>query len=298
MKRILITLCYVLVSQTIFAQKPLDDKQPSFGLNLMDTSDAIKLWKDKKMPSKSAPKKGLLIASMIVGSEAQKAGLQALDLLDSVEGIQVRTVDKLQNLIDAKSPGDSVEYQIRRLDARGNWQPIKGTLKLGSERTAYYSQIAATGSEVKRTIRAHHSWFNDRRDYISPIIFADSDTVDLYVEVSIDSESALLPRKLVVRAGEKTCEVDLGLLKASTDIYTRGSSARVYESVTVKCPNDLAEMIRSATTLKVRVDGSKVYTEFTPTEVDRDAMRVAVAVYDDMVLTGNRDLTLGGRVKK
>ena len=300
MPKLLASIVLLLLSLTAaFGQGPraLDDVKPSLGLQMVDTKDALQIWKQNNMPARSAPKKGVMIATVVVGSAAHKAGIKKLDLLDKVNNATVRTVDRVDELLADKQPGDVIDVQIRRMAANGSWKPIKGQVKCGTARTAAYSQMNLSGSSVNQSYRLSHVWFSGRENYVSPVIVCNQSSCSLFVQLSVDNSEGIHPKSLTIRSGDKTASLQFNGLKIDTDIYTGVGEARVHETISTAITPEFEALLRSPKgNLQCRVDGFNKYTEFELTELDQSAIRVALSVYDDIVATQNRDFTLGGRV--
>lgn len=290
---------FAVLNYVLFANaQQLDDQKPSLGLQILDTKEAIEIWKENKMPSKAAPKKGVMIASVIVGSTAHKAGIRSLDLLDKVNNATVRTIDRVDELLANKKPGDIIDIQIRRMAPNGSWHPIKGQLKCGTARTAAYSQMSLSGSEVNQTQQLSHVWFTGRKNYVAPEIICNGSACSLYLRLSTDNSEGLHLKSLTVRSGEAKATISFDGFRSDTDIYTGDGEARVHETASAPLSSEFELLLRSARgkTFQCRVDGFNKYAEFNLTELDQAAIAVALSVYDDIRSTKNRDFTLGGRV--
>jgi putative serine protease PepD len=68
---------------------------------------------------------GAALAEVRAGTPAAEAGLQSGDVVTEFDGETVDSADELRRLVDAKSPGDSVELTIER---GGDTQTVKVTL--------------------------------------------------------------------------------------------------------------------------------------------------------------------------
>lgn len=278
------------------AQQPLDDEKPTLGLSLIDSRDAQKLWKKSGLPMRLAPKKGLMISDVKIGSEAQKAGVQQYDLLEKVGKNPVRTVKEINELVVDKKPGDLVDIQIRRLND-GVWVPIKGSMRCGSLRTNYYSQMKVSGSVTTGSMQVSHVWFEGDKDYVAPVMAISPDKeISLMLEISDVSSEALYPHQMQMRAGDKLVDLPLKLFGGDTDILTDPVRVHQWQRMSIKPDHDVIALLRSSKPKVYRLDGRSTYSESAMDEVDQSALDVFFAVYDDMIATGNRDMTLGGRV--
>ena len=68
---------------------------------------------------------GVYIAQVTDGSDAANAGLQAGDLIQSVNGTEIESVDDVANIVDDSSVGDTLEIVILR---DGKQQTVSVTL--------------------------------------------------------------------------------------------------------------------------------------------------------------------------
>jgi hypothetical protein len=282
-----------LCSSVAFAQQPLDDTKPSLGLVLINTREAATAWADMKLPKRLAPTKGLMVGNIVVGSEAYKAGIRKLDLVEKVNNRPVRTVERIRELLDDKSPGDKVELQMRRLSDNG-WFPVKLALQVGTERTAAYSQMSISGSVTTQTYQLEHVWFQGERTYLSPVIIAGAGEPSLVAEISLVSGGAIFPNKLTVRCGNESASMNLEALRNDTNLIDEG----VQQTVRATLTDDLVKVLRKSGSKVFRCDGSTKFVEHEIDASDEAAMQVAFSVFDDMKATGNRDFTLGGRVAR
>ncbi len=69
---------------------------------------------------------GLFVASVTEGSGAEKAGMQVKDMIISVDGVEVSSVQEINAIRDTKQPGDEMVFQIVR-----NGQSMEITVTLG-----------------------------------------------------------------------------------------------------------------------------------------------------------------------
>jgi hypothetical protein len=289
-------IAFVVLQSSAFCQKPLDDEKPTLGLSLIEARDAAKIWKQSNLPMRLAPKKGMMISSVKPGSEASKAGIQQFDLLEKVGSASVRTIDRINELVVDKKPGDIVDLQIRRL-ANGAWLPVKGSMKCGTLRTNYYSQMQVSGSVTTGAMQISHMWFQGAKDYIAPIIVINEQKdIKLILEVSSVQSEALFPNNLQMRAGANKASIKLEALGGDTDILSDPVRVHQWQRSSIKDTDDIIKMLRDSTPKFYRLDGRTKYVEETIDETSQSALDVIFAVYDDMVATGNRDMTLGGRV--
>jgi serine protease Do len=78
------------------------------GIGLLDREIAGYLNTDIEI------KKGIYITSVLSGYAAEKAGLQAEDLITHVDGIEVNTMIKFKSILYSKKPGDKVTVTYER----------------------------------------------------------------------------------------------------------------------------------------------------------------------------------------
>jgi hypothetical protein len=287
----------LFLSQHAIAQSPLDDVEPTLGLYVVDTRDAITQWKKVNLPMRYSPKKGIMVTAVIVGSEAFKAGVKQYDLVETVNSAPVRTVARMSELLVGKKPGDVVELQIRRLSPTG-WQPIKGKMRCGTARTNAYSQMETGGSKVSGNMFAEHVWFQAERDYLAPFIIIPADgKPSLGVEISCITESIFTPTELTVKAGNDTAKIKLNVLSTTSQALRDDDGLRIHHKHRVSATPELVALLRSSKEKIYRVDSLQTYTESAIDSTDQAAADVVFSVFDDMLATGNRDFTLQGRVK-
>lgn len=291
-KNLAVVLVVITSCSTILAQRPLDDTKPTLGLKVINTREAISAWKESKLPMRLVPKKGVFIGNIIVGSEAFKAGVRQFDLLEKVDSKPVRTIERINELIENKSPGDEVELQIRRLNGNA-WTPLKATIKCGTERTAAYSQLRLSGSSVTENYQAQHLWFEGEKNYFSPIIISGK-TPSMIVEISLIGESAIFPKEVTIKSNDKLASLPIEALKADTKIIDGG----VQQTVRTKLTDESIELLRASGTKLYRCDGLNKYAEHEIDSTSKAAIDVVLAVFDDIRATGNQDFSLGGRVQR
>jgi serine protease Do len=89
---------------------------------------------------KLAKPEGALIASVVKGSPAEKAGLQVGDVIQSVDGQPIVSSGDLPAIIGLDSPGDTLKLGIWRKDA-----PLAVTARLGNAE-GNATQVASNGN--------------------------------------------------------------------------------------------------------------------------------------------------------
>jgi S1-C subfamily serine protease len=67
---------------------------------------------------------GVLIDSLTESSAAREAGIKKNDVILSVDGVEVNSVPKLQELIARKRPGDKVDIQVNRFGKVMNFNVV------------------------------------------------------------------------------------------------------------------------------------------------------------------------------
>jgi S1-C subfamily serine protease len=64
--------------------------------------------------STPGPSRGVVVRSTAAGGPAAAAGLRKGDVVDSIAGRQVDTMEQITDVVNAQTPGQSVPFQIRR----------------------------------------------------------------------------------------------------------------------------------------------------------------------------------------
>ena len=60
---------------------------------------------------------GVIVVSLIEDGPAEKAGMQAMDIIVSINGVKVKNVDEIKTQIDKHSEGDVVDVGVIRESA-------------------------------------------------------------------------------------------------------------------------------------------------------------------------------------
>ena len=68
------------------------------------------------MPDFAFAGPGVKVASVIAGSPAEKAGIQAGDIVLAVDGVEMTDLRTYGGALRAKSPGDVIAVKVRRGD--------------------------------------------------------------------------------------------------------------------------------------------------------------------------------------
>ena len=93
-----------LASALIAGRKP---GHPFLGITLLEEADAL-------AAGVTVPGYGVLVRSVQAGSAAEKAGLTKNDVIQKVDGVELRNGQTLGGLIQVHEPGDRVTLSILR----------------------------------------------------------------------------------------------------------------------------------------------------------------------------------------
>jgi hypothetical protein len=92
--------------------------------------------------------RGIWVRAIAPGSPAERAGLQANDIVVMVDGNRVSDPSSMQNYVDSKNPGDTLTLDVMRWNG-GGWSPVQLSATLIARPAAYASAPgAAPGSEA------------------------------------------------------------------------------------------------------------------------------------------------------
>ncbi|MFD1552358.1 hypothetical protein DNU06_11000 [Putridiphycobacter roseus] len=83
-------------------------KRVQLGINLIENNTGVK--KSYNLGSE----KGIVIANVLEGGNADKAGLKSMDIILGVDGKNIRSIAELQESIVINNPGDKVELKVLR----------------------------------------------------------------------------------------------------------------------------------------------------------------------------------------
>jgi Do/DeqQ family serine protease len=92
---------------------------------------------------------GVFVKGFLTNSSAQKAGLQEGDVIMTIDGIKVKTVNELRALVNRYRPGNTVEVKVNR---NGSVKAYKVELKNDQGTTALIKSVGVDeilGAEVK-----------------------------------------------------------------------------------------------------------------------------------------------------
>jgi hypothetical protein len=82
--------------------------------------------------------RGIWVRAIAPGSPAERAGLQANDIVVMVDGNRVSDPSALQNYVDSKNPGDTLTLDVMRWNG-GGWSPVQLSATLVARPAAYGS---------------------------------------------------------------------------------------------------------------------------------------------------------------
>lgn len=281
----------ILVQSFAFGQ--LDEITPIVGLQVMDAEVAVDLWKESGLPQRLAPKRGLLITWVPPGSVADRNGIKEMDLLDKLNNKQVRNLKELKDALAKSSPGELVPITIRRQAGTG-WHPIKGEILCSSPRLNAYAQMTKVGSQVTGSSFVRHAAFKNVLDLIAPVILVIDQKPQLYLEVKTANEDWLFMEELTIQFDGKSVKI---LVNDRIDDVA-DSRPMCRERCVRAMPKDLeALLVTDAKKRLFRLDGKTSYREAELSLAWAEHVKTTIAVYQDMVETGNLDLTLGGKIK-
>ncbi|MCC5944693.1 MAG: Do family serine endopeptidase [Bernardetiaceae bacterium] len=110
-----------------------------------------KLAKEKDLPRIA----GVYIASINEGSGADKAGLAPEDVITHIEGVEINSVARLQEMVARKRPGDIIEVVYLRKGkenkAKVTLQNVSGTTEIVKNLRSKSVSIKQLGAEVCKT---------------------------------------------------------------------------------------------------------------------------------------------------
>lgn len=288
-----ILIAWLFISTLAAAQTALDDTTPKLGLVLIDSADGVKLWKQANMPARMAPKRGLLIADVFPGSAAARIGLQQMDLLDKVGNRSVRTMEQVEAAMKTYKVNELVPITVRRVSGNA-WLPTEGKILCSSPRMVAYSQLKSSYSAAKQTGRAWHCNFEGKKTFVAPIIGIAGNKPSLMLQIRYQSDDWIFMQAMTINIDGKTVEAKIPSLQVNREVLGAGE---IQETETIAIPDGLKEMIVSNSSKRIlRIDGKDYYREFELDEQWQRDVTAVVAVYEDMVATGNVDVTLGGRI--
>jgi 2-alkenal reductase len=101
--------------------------RPFLGVSTIPVSKAISTYYDLKDENGNALNTGVLVESVVPGSAAEQAGLQALDVIVQVESYTVDMGNPLINVLTNFKPGDTITIKLIRGGARQEVSVTLGT---------------------------------------------------------------------------------------------------------------------------------------------------------------------------
>ena len=79
---------------------------------------------------------GIYVSEIQQNSPAQKAGMQAGDVIVEFDGSSVTTMENLQNKLEKKSAGTKVTIKVKRQSQMGEYKDVTLNVTLGSKQDA------------------------------------------------------------------------------------------------------------------------------------------------------------------
>jgi 2-alkenal reductase len=101
--------------------------RPFLGVSTIPVSKAISTYYDLKDENGNSLDTGVLVESVVPGSAAERAGLQALDVILQVESYTVDMGNPLINVLTNFKPGDNITIKLKRGGARQEVSVTLGT---------------------------------------------------------------------------------------------------------------------------------------------------------------------------
>lgn len=105
---------------------------------------------------------GVYVSQVVEGSPAEKAGIEAGDIITGFEGNNVSTMDGLKDRISAQKSGTKVEITLQRANQNGTYEEQTVTVTLGKE-SDYETSEEAT--EESATTEESQQYGTDPYDY-------------------------------------------------------------------------------------------------------------------------------------
>ena len=109
-------------------------EHPYLGIKMVELSPDLReeINQQAKGNFKITKDKGVLIVGVQEGSPAQKAGVRAGDIIQSIDSIEIKTTDEVQERVEASAVGAVLELEVnrngvaRRLEVRLGAFPVEG----------------------------------------------------------------------------------------------------------------------------------------------------------------------------
>ena len=110
---------------------------------------------------------GAYVSQVVKGSPAEKAGIEAGDIITGFEGRDVSTMDGLKQRISLKKAGEKVEVTLQRANQNGEYQEQTVTVTLGKEsdyedaETATEESADTTEQDSQRGTDPYEYYYNN-----------------------------------------------------------------------------------------------------------------------------------------
>ncbi len=165
---------------------------------------------------KSAEKNlGISLSEIVAGSAAEAAGLQANDIINSINGQAVKTADELTDEIQKSKAGDQIKVGLLR---DGQPLEIEATLKAREHTARSYHWNSNRG--------AHHS-FGDRSDFK---VKSCKPFIGVYLNLSDSEETGIKVRRVIPNTPADEVNLQIGdIITAIDQVEVNNHGALVIE---------------------------------------------------------------------
>ena len=102
-------------------------KRPTMGISLMDLTEVPAFYQQNTLNVPSEVTTGVVVTEIVRGSAAEKAGMEAYDVIVEMDGKKIENaIDLRKHLYNEKEVGDTLQIKVYR---KGKLQELKLTLK-------------------------------------------------------------------------------------------------------------------------------------------------------------------------